>query len=557
MGEGLLPEHDVLIVGGGFAGLRAALSAKENGADVAVVSKVHPMRSHSSGSHSGINAALKSDDSWEAHALDTVISGAYLCDQDAVEVLCREGIDDVIALEHMGVIFTRDRDGRIDVMSFPGTSRPRTCFVGDSAGHIIAQVLYEQIIKFQIPTYDEWFVSALLVEDGACRGVIARELKSGSLYPIRAKAVVLATGNLGRMYSPSTCSLTGTADGVALAYRAGVPLMDMEMMQYHPTTLRNRGILITEAARGNGAYLVNKDGDRFMNLYAPEGMEMVTRDVCSRAIATEIQQGRGIDGCVYLDMRHMDKKLLSDKLRETLWLLKDLEGIDPAEELVPVRPAMHRPIGGIQVDIWGSTALDGLYAAGECASGGVNGANRLGGNSLLECVVFGRRTGEAAARYAASAMDTTLSDALVSDEIRRIDEVFSKEKGQESLGALRRELGRVMDQKVGIQREQSSLEEAAETIANLKNRHANLGVQRMDLAYNMGIMLMTELGFMLDVAEISVTCALAREESRGCHYRSDFPQRRDAEWLKHSVVISTAEGPQLDYKPVVITQWQP
>ena len=552
-----MPKHDVVVVGGGFAGLRAALSARAAGADVAIVSKVHPMRSHSSGAQGGINAALKADDSWEAHALDTIRAGAYLCDQDAVQVLCQEGIDDVIRLEHMGVIFNRNGDGRINVTTFPGSSRSRTCLVGDSAGHVILQVLYEQILRSQVPTYDEWFVSSLLVEDGVCKGAITRELKTGELQPFYARSVVLATGSLGSMYRPSTCSLTATADGVALAYSAGAPMIDMEMVQYHPTTLKARGILITEAARGEGAYLINKNGDRFMSAYAPVDMEMAPRDVCSRAVETEIREGRGVNGHVLLDMRHLDKERVLDRLRETRWLLKDLEGIDPTEDLVPIQPAMHRPVGGIQVDTWGATSILGLYAAGECASAGVHGANRLGGNSLLDCVVFGRRAGEAAARHAGSASFADASASLVADETKRLNEAASRAPGQDTPGTLRRELGATMHQKVGIRRDERGLREAAATIAHLRQRYASLGVYSQGPAYNMDMIMTTELGFMLGVAEVIVATSLARQESRGCHYRTDFPHRDDANWLKHTVATSAPEGPRLDSRPVVISRWKP
>ena len=552
-----MPQHDVIVVGGGFAGLRAALGASASGTDVAVLSKVHPMRSHSSGAHSGINAALKSGDSWEAHAVDTIKAGGYLCDQEAVEVLCQSAPEDVVALEHMGVIFNRDGDGRIDVMPFAGSSQPRTCYVGDSAGHIILQVLYEQIVRLNIPTYDEWFVSSLLVEDGTCKGVIARNLKTGDLQPFHAKAVVMATGNLGRMYASSTCSLTGTADGVALAYRAGVPLADMEMVQYHPTTLADRAILVTEAARGEGAYLVNKDGDRFMSNYDSEAMEMANRDVCARAIQTEIQDNRSDDGHVFLDLRHLDKGRLSDRLRETLWLLKDLEDIDPSKDLVPVKPGMHRPIGGIQTDLSGATALPGLYAAGECASAGVHGANRLGGNSLLECVVFGRRAGESAASHAGGATWFPAQDSMVAEQTAALNQSVEKDAGSDTAGAIRRELGAIMDSNVGITRDKAGLMEASSAVTGLKDRHAALGVRDKGSAYNVDMAAVAELGNMLDVAQVIVASALARQESRGCHHRTDFPQQDNDNWLKRTVATVTPDGPALDYTPVVITQWNP
>ena len=311
-------------------------------------------------------------------------------------------------------------------MPFAGSSRPRTCYVGDSAGHIILQVLYEQLLRYDVQTYNEWFITSLLVEDGVCRGAIAQELSSGKLEAVHAKAVVLATGGLGRSYQPSTSAFTATADGVALAYRAGVPLMDMEMIQYHPTTLKVRGVVVTEAARGEGAYLVNRDGDRFMSSYSPEAMEMAWRDRCCRAVETEISGGRGMDGCVSLDFRHLDGDRMDDRLPETQLLVKRLTGIDIKHELVPVQPSMHRPIGGIQVDVHGATTMPGLYAAGECACVGVHGANRLGGNSLLDCVVFGRRAGEAAADYAKATPLQRPPQSLLMDEESRVQEMASR-----------------------------------------------------------------------------------------------------------------------------------
>ncbi len=554
---GPLPQHDVIVIGGGFAGLRAALEARASSADVAVLSKVHPMRSHSSGAHSGVNAALKSGDSWQDHAKDTIEAGAYLCDQKAVEVLCKNASEDVVALERMGVIFNRDSDGRIDVMPFAGSSHPRTCYAGDSAGHVILQVLYEQVLRSQIPTYDEWFVSSILVEDGMCKGVVARELKTGQNHAFYAKAVILATGGLGRVYSPSTCSLTGTADGPALAYRAGAPLVDMEMVQYHPTTLSDRGILITEAARGEGGRLVNKDGDRFMAASDAGAMEMAARDVCSRAVHAEIQEGRGENGNVYLDLRHLDKGRISDRLRETLWLLEDLEDLDPSKDLIPVRPAMHRPIGGVRVDTFGATGLPGLYAAGECASTGAHGANRLGGNSLLDCVVFGRRAGEAAARHSRGATWHPPQESLAIAETAGFNEIASRAPGKDTPGIIRRELGSLMNRKVGILRDEAGLKDAASVLRNLKERHSRLGLRDKDAAYNTDIISAAELGNMLDVAEIIIAAALARRESRGCHYRTDFPQRDDVKWLRRSVATRSTRGPIINSAPVVVTQWNP
>ena len=536
--------------------MRAAIAAKASGVDVAVVSKVYSLRSHSSGTHSGINAALRPEDSWQSHAYDTVNAGDYLCNQDAVEIMCQEGIQDVIRLEHMGVIFSRDGQGLIDVMPFSGSSRPRTCYVGDSAGHIILQVLYEQLLRQQVQTYDEWFVTSLLIEDGTCRGAVAQELSSGRLQPLYAKAVILATGGLGRMYYPSTSAYSATADGVALAYRAGVPLMDMEMVQYHPTTLKGGGLVITEAVRGEGAYLVNKGGDRFMAAHAPETMELAARDLCSRAAATEIREGRGEDGCVFLDLRHLDKSRMDDRLPETQHLVKTLMGVDIKAELLPVQPAMHRPIGGIEVNVNGATALPGLYAAGECACAAVHGANRLGGNSLLDCIVFGRRAGEAAAEYAKATPPQRTSETLVAEGERRFEGLAAR-GGDNTIGPLRQELASTMHQKVGIYRDEAGLREAEETIRELRERYGKASMPSFSGRYNPSLSMFLELGYMLDAAQVIVACALARQESRGTHYRTDFPERDDTNWLQHTLASLTPEGPSLGFKPVVVTQWQP
>ena len=545
-----MPQHDVLIVGGGFAGLRAALGARAAGADVAILSKVHPMRSHSSGAHSGINAALKSGDSWEAHAKDTIAAGGDLSDPSAVEVMCQSAAEDVVALEHMGVIFNRDGEGRIDVTTFPGSSQARTAFVGDSAGHVILQVLFEQVVRNEIRIYDEWFAASLLVEDGMCKGVIARDLRTGELHPFHAKATVMATGNLGQMYNGGTCSLTGTGDGVALAYRAGVPLIDMEMVQYHPTTLADRGILITEGTRAEGAHLVNKKGERFMERYDADSMEMSTRDVVARAAQTEVRKNRGDKGHVFLDMRHLDKARMTDRLQETLWIMDDLEGLDPSEDLIPVKPGMHRPLGGIKIDTFGDTGVPGLYAAGECASTGAHGANRLGGNSLLDCIVFGRRAGESASRYVRGATWRPASADMVREQEEMLDEVTAKDANSDTAGAIRRDLGEIMDKNVGMVRNLRGLRKAANAVAKLQERHGALGVRDKSGAYNVELRTIREVGNLLDVAQVIIASAEARQESRGCHFRSDFEERDDKNWMKRTVATHSEDGPSLDYEPV-------
>ena len=537
--------------------MRAAIAAKTAGADVALVSKVYPLRSHSSGSHSGINAALGAGDSWQSHASDSIKAGDYLADQDAVEILCQEGIDDVIRLEHLGVIFSRDPQGGIDVMSFAGSGTPRTCYAGDSAGHIILQVLYEQLLRHQVKTYNEWFAASLLVENGSCRGLLAQEQASGQLQPLYAKSVIMATGGFGRMYQPSTSAFSATADGVAMAYRAGVPLMDMEMVQYHPTTLKGRGVVITEAARGLGAHLVDKDGNRFMGSYAPESGELAPRDLCARAVDTEIREQRGVDGCVFLDLQHLDEAQMDDLLPETQLLVKTLNGINAKKELIPVQPAMHRPIGGIQVDQHGSTSMPGLYAAGECACVGVHGANRLGGNTLLECAVFGRRAGEAAASHAKDTPLERSSPGLLADEERRLQEMGSNTGSEDTVGSVRRELASTMHQQVGVYRDGQGLQQALDKVQELTARYGRVSIANMAGVYNPSLSTYMELGNMLDVAHVVVASALAREESRGVHYRTDHPERDDTNWLQHTLASYGAEGPTLAYKPVVVTQWQP
>lgn len=552
-----MPQYDVLVVGGGFAGMSAAISAQEQGASVAIVTKLHPLRSHSSGVHSGINASLRGEDTWEAHALDTVVAGAYLGEQDAVEVLCQEASKDVIRLEHMGVAFDRDGEGRIDQVRFAGATHPRTCYCSDSTGHILLQVLYEQILRLDIPVFHEWFATSLVTDDGVCRGVFARDMRNGALQAFSAAAVVLAAGGIGRMYGASTSSTGATADGMALAYRAGVALRDMEMVQFSPTTLGSHGVLITEAAREEGAYLVNTKGDRFMSDYAPEAMELAPRDVCARAIEMEIAKEPGNDGVVYLDFRHLDKDRLAGRLPETRLLVKDLAGVDLTKDLVPVRPAMHRPIGGIKTDIHGATPVSGLYAVGENANSGVHGANRLGGNSLLECVVMGRRAGSSGAAHGRETPATQVSQALEAEEEKRIKALVDRPRGADTPGGLRRELGALMQNGVGISRDEEGLQTAGNDIEKLWERYEGLGTQNSSGGFSLDVCTNLELGNMLEMARVITASALARQESRGAHYRKDFPDSNDKDWHKHTIATRTPDGPQLEYEPVTVTRWKP
>ncbi|MBI4401098.1 MAG: FAD-binding protein [Nitrospirae bacterium] len=550
--------HDILIVGAGLAGMRAAVAAQAHRAhlDVALLSKVHPVRSHSVAAQGGINAAVGENDSWEAHAFDTTKGGLYLGDQDAIEAMCREAPGDILELERMGVIFSRDERGRIAQRPFGGAGFPRTCYAADRTGHAILHAMYEQLLKRQIFVYEEWYVTSLIVEDGICRGVVAWDLLHGGLHAVGAKAVILATGGSGRVFLTSTNAVINTGDGMALAYRAGAPLEDMEFVQFHPTTLKDTGILITEGARGEGGYLLNTLGERFMKAYAPEQMELATRSTVALAIGQEIAEGRGVEGCVLLDLRHLGRARILERLPQIRELSLEFAGVDPIESPIPVRPGAHYQMGGVRTNQWGETEIAGLYAAGECACVSVHGANRLGGNSLLETIVFGRRAGQRASDNVSGVPPRAVSDAaLRADEawIKR----FMENHGPERAWQLREELGKVTSLNLGIFRTQKSMTEAGEKVRALKARAAHVLLQDRGKIFNSDLIQALELQSLLEIAETIVAGALAREESRGAHYRSDFPRRDDANWLKHTLVRRTPEGPALSYAPVTITRFPP
>jgi succinate dehydrogenase / fumarate reductase flavoprotein subunit len=547
--------HDVLVVGAGLAGMRAALACPAD-LDVALISKVHPVRSHSVAAQGGINAALGENDSWEAHAFDTTKGGIYLGDQDAIETMCREAPEDIYDLERMGVIFSRDAGGRIAQRPFGGAGFPRTCYAADRTGHAILHALYEQLMKRQFLVYEEWYVTALLVEDGRCRGVIAWDLLHGGLRVIGAKAVVLATGGSGRVFLTSTNAVINTGDGMALAYRAGALLEDMEFVQFHPTTLKDTGILITEGARGEGGYLLNTYGDRFMKRYAPEQMELATRSTVSLAIGQEILEGRGVDGCVLLDLRHLGRARILERLPQIRQLSVEFAGIDPIESPIPVRPGAHYQMGGIRASLWGETEIPGLFAAGECACVSVHGANRLGGNSLLEAVVFGRRTGQRAAEYARTLPPRALSDRTLRSEEARLARLLTNQ-GTARPWQLREQLGKAMSLNLGIFRTRQAMEEALAAVQKVKDQAAAVTITDKGSVYNSELIQALELSALTDLAEVIVAGALAREESRGAHYRGDFPIRDDTNWLKHTVARRTERGPTLGYEPVRITRFTP
>ncbi len=550
--------HDILIVGAGLAGMRAAVAAQTlyGHLDVAIVSKVHPVRSHSVAAQGGINAALGENDSWEAHAFDTTKGGIYLADQDAVEVMCREAAGDILELERMGVIFSRDARGRIAQRPFGGAGFPRTCYAADRTGHALLHAMYEQLLKRSVKVYEEWYVTSLLVEDGACRGVIAWDLLRGGLQAIGAKAVILATGGCGRIFLTSTNAVINTGDGMALAYRAGVPLEDMEFVQFHPTTLKDTGILITEGARGEGGYLLNTLGERFMKKYAPEQVELAPRSTVSLAIGQEILEGRGVDGCILLDLRHLGRARILERLPQIRELAREFAGVDPIESPIPVRPGAHYQMGGIKTTTWGETEMPGLYAAGECACVSVHGANRLGGNSLLETIVFGRRAGTRAGEYVSTLGPKAVTDTALREEERRLGRLMRNGPGVRAW-EIRDELGRLLSVNLGIFRTKESMLKAQAELRQLKAQAERVYIEDRGKVFNSDLIQALELGSLAEIAETIVAGAIAREESRGAHYRADFPKRDDANWLKHTLAHRTPDGPHLSHASVTITRFPP
>ncbi len=553
-------KHDVLIIGAGLAGLRAAVEATRCGLDVAVISKVHPVRSHSNAAQGGINAPLTDrGDDWEGHALDTIKGSDYLADQNAVEIMSSEAGEAVIELERMGVIFSRGDDGRLGTRRFGGQLVARTFFVGAITGSAILHVLYEQAIKYGLNTYEEWFVTDLIIEDGRCVGVVAIDIKTGELHSIWAKSVIMAAGGAGRVFEPSTNAIICTGDGLALAWRAGVPMMDMEMVQYHPTTLARTGILLSEAARGEGAHLLNSDGERFMLKYAPQYEELASRDVVSRSEQTEINEGRGIDGNVLLDLRHLGREFIEDRLGYLQEVAVEFVGIDLAEQPIPVRPGVHYIMGGIKTDVDGATIVPGLYAAGECANVSVHGANRLGANSLLDTVVFGRRSAVHAAEYVKSVDAGSGSDEHLNATKARLQSILDREPN-ENWAAIRNYMANEMTKGIGVFRDQASMEGAKAAIDDVRTRVPKMSVQDKGKVFNTDLIFTLEMEFMADVARAIVHSALTRKESRGAHFRTDITERDDQNWLKHTLAFQdkdSEDGVRVETAPVTITKWEP
>jgi succinate dehydrogenase / fumarate reductase, flavoprotein subunit len=552
-----MERHDVLVVGAGLAGQRAALAAMEAGADVAILSKLHPLRSHSGAAQGGINAAVGAEDSVDTHIYDTVKGSDYLGDQDAIEFFCREAGPTVVEMEHFGTIFSRGDDGSLARRAFGGAGFPRTIYAADRTGLALLQALYERLGTEPFTLYEEWDLTSILVRDGRCQGVVAFNRNSGAFEAIAAKAVVIATGPAGRIYGRTTNAHTCTGDGLAAAYRAGAFLKDMEFVQFHPTALLESSILITEGARGEGGILKNASGERFMSRYAPHVLDLASRDVVSRAIWTEVQQGRGFPGgYVHLELMHLGKEKIESRLEEICDFSRKFAGVDPVTQPIPVMPAQHYMMGGVGTNIRGETNLPGLFAAGEAACVSIHGANRLGGNSLLETLVFGKQAGIAAASYAKGAAAPAISDRDVEGDVAGIRAMSSRADGEDPQ-RLRTEMQKVMDAEVGIYREFATLADALQKIRAIQRRYANVRVADQSRTFNLNLTDALETGHMLDLAETIIVGAIARTESRGAHARTDYPKRDDANWMRHTLASFSREGPKLSYAPVAYTRWEP
>jgi len=562
----VIHHYDVLIIGGGLTGLRAALRVSDAGLNGAVVSKVHPLRSHSVAAQGGMNASLGNvkgedgtKDSWKNHAYDTVKGSDYLADQDAVERLCREAPTAVIELEHMGTVWSRLADGKIAQRPFGGAGFPRTCYAADRTGHNALHTLYEHVSGRQIPVYEEFFVTSLVTKDGRCIGCTALELMTGQVHGFLAKAVLMASGGFGRIFNKSTNALINTGDGPALALRAGALLKDMEFVQFHPTTLYGTNILITEGARGEGGILLNQNGERFMERYAPNSVDLAPRDVVARSIEQEIAEGRGYDGgYVHLDLRHLGAARITERLPGIRQIAMDFAGVDPIQDPVPVQPGQHYSMGGIDADINGATALPGLYAAGECACISVHGANRLGGNSLVETVVFGRLVAE---KIIEDVEEMTLANdepvkAAIKSTNDRIEGILRREGGELVFG-IKDVMTNNMSNKFGIFREKQKMREGLDEIKKIQEQVGHVSLQNKERKLNQALIRFLELEGMLLLAEAVARGALAREESRGSHKRTDYPERDDLNFLKHTLVGLRDDTMHVSYKPVTLGVFEP
>ncbi len=571
-------QYDTVIVGAGGAGMRAAIESTQR-SRTAVLTKLYPTRSHTGAAQGGMCAALANveEDNWEWHTFDTVKGGDYLVDQDAAEIMCKEAIDAVLDLEKMGLPFSRTEQGRIDQRRFGGHSRNhgeapvrRSCYAADRTGHMILQTLFQNCVKHGVEFFNEFYVLDLLINDGKTAGVVAYELATGEIHVFQAKSVVFASGGTGKFFKVTSNAHTLTGDGQALVYRRGLPLEDMEFFQFHPTGIWRMGILLTEGARGEGGILRNKDGERFMERYAPVMKDLASRDVCSRAIYTEIREGRGCgpDGDhVYLDLTHLPPEQLDAKLPDITEFARTYLGIEPYTDPIPIQPTAHYAMGGIPTNVEGEVlrnntdVVPGLYAAGEVACVSVHGANRLGTNSLLDINVFGKRAGIAAANYAET-VDYTELPENPAEKVQALVDGLRESTGTESVAQIRKELQESMDTNAMVYRTGDTLKAAVSDIAALRERYKNVAIQDKGMRYNTDLLEAVELGNLLDLAEVLAVSALAREESRGGHYREDFPTRDDKKFMQHTMAYQevAADGTtsiRLDYKPVVTTRYQP
>jgi succinate dehydrogenase / fumarate reductase flavoprotein subunit len=556
-------KHDILVVGGGLAGLRAAVGLCKHW-DVAVLSKVHPLRSHSGAAQGGINAALGNnpdgrDDSPERHAFDTIKGSDYLADQAAVAKMCALAPEVVRELEHWGAPFSRFADGSIAQRPFGGAGFPRACYAADKTGHVLLHTLYEQAVKNGVKIYSEYAATRLVLEDGRCHGLIAYDLKHGRFESCAARLCVFATGGYGRMYRNSTNALINTGSGVGMALLAGIPAKDMEFVQFHPTTLFGTNILITEGARGEGGHLVNRLGDRFMEHYAPNTMELAPRDIVARAIQTEINEGRGFDGgCVHLDLRHLGRERILQRLPGIRTICIEFAGIDPIDEPIPIQPGQHYSMGGIDTDATGRTAVENFYAAGECACVSVHGANRLGGNSLADTVIFGRLVAEDinARDHGGFQPEPSVLEEHLQRQSRRVDRIFARERGIPH-SRIRDELRQLCAEKMGVFRREDELAQAVARLDELREQYRQVCCRTPLGPYHMEILHVLELESLLWLGEIIARGALARQESRGSHFRTDYPVRDDARWLKHTLARLDGEEIALSYREVDVSLYAP
>ena len=598
-------EHDVIVVGAGGAGLRAAVAANEAGADVAMVTKLHPVRSHTGAAEGGINAALREGDDWELHAYDTMKGSDYLGDAPAVETLAQDAPEETISLEHWGMPFSREDDGRVSQRPFGGLSFPRTTYAGAETGHHLLHTMYEQVVKRGIQVYDEWYVMNLATSDEpdpndrTCHGVVAYDVQSGQVEGFKAnKSVILATGGPGQAFDHTTNAVSCTGDGHAMAYRAGVPLEDMEFIQFHPTTLPSTGVLLSEGVRGEGGILYNNEGERFMfeHGYANNDGELASRDVVARAELTEVSEGRGVeDEYVHLDMRHLGEERIIDRLENILHLAEDFEGADGLVEPMPVKPGQHYAMGGIETDENGATCVDGLYAAGECACVSVHGANRLGGNALPELIVFGKRAGYHAAGgdLGDAEIETGYTDSVededdtefpvqpgsagleptgddiaadgsgqvadadgvleraVETESERIDRLMNKDDGIQH-AEIRSKLQKAMTDYVNVFRTEEGIKQALEIIRECREEYRDVYVADPSTTFNTDLQMTYETRNLIDVAETIALGALVRNEFRGAHWRQENQIRDDENWLKHTLVSWNAGKPSIWYRPVIL-----